>query len=254
MLENMVTQTQVLNTRIRDQIRFLQMDAARSGGNATKDSQVRNLQNQFRNRLEQYQQEEVQYKKRYQEQIVRQYRIVNPAATEEELREAVSADWGDEGVFQTALRSNRSGHATSALGMVRSRHNDIQRIEKTLLELNQLFQDLAESIQLQDPLIQQTEQQTERVKADTEAANVQIDKGIKHARRARCLKWTLCVIVSILIIAIVVVLVIYFKVIRPDNNNNKQPAPATVTQSAATPTAMAEKTAVMAVIAVRAMT
>jgi syntaxin 1B/2/3 len=102
-LESLVASTQVLNTQIKDQIKFLETDAARSGGNATKDSQVRNLKNQFKTRLEQYQQEEVQYKKRYQEQIARQYRIVNPAASEEEVREAVQADWGDEGVFQTAV-------------------------------------------------------------------------------------------------------------------------------------------------------
>jgi syntaxin 1B/2/3 len=105
-LDNLVANTQVLNGRIRDQIRFLELDAARSGGNATKNSQVRALKTQFRNRLEQYQQEEVQYKKRYQEQIARQYRIVNPAASEEEVREAVTADWGDEGVFQTAVRDS----------------------------------------------------------------------------------------------------------------------------------------------------
>ena len=104
-LESIVTQTQVLNTRIRDQIKYLETDAARSGGNTTKDSQVRNLKNQFKNRLEQYQQEEVQYKKRFQEQIARQYRIVNPQAGEDEVREAVNADWGDEGVFQTAVSS-----------------------------------------------------------------------------------------------------------------------------------------------------
>jgi len=104
-LDNLVSNTQVLNTRIRDQIRFLEVDSARSGGNATKNSQVRNLKTQFQNRLREYEQEEVQYKKRYQEQIARQYRIVNPAASEEEVREAVTADWGDEGVFQMAVRT-----------------------------------------------------------------------------------------------------------------------------------------------------
>lgn len=102
-LEALISSTQVLNTKIRDQIKYLEVDAARSGGDSTKDSQVRNLKTQFKNRLEQYQQEEVGYKKRYQEQIARQYRIVNPGAGEDEVREAVEADWGDEGVFQTAV-------------------------------------------------------------------------------------------------------------------------------------------------------
>jgi syntaxin 1B/2/3 len=107
-VEHLVSQTQVLNTQIKDQIKFLETDAARSGRNVTKDSQIRNLKSQFKARLEQYQTEENQYKKRYQEQIARQYKIVNPEASEDEVREASQANWGDEGVFQTAVRLSSS--------------------------------------------------------------------------------------------------------------------------------------------------
>lgn len=102
-VENLVSQTQALNTQIKDQIKHLEVDAARSGGNATKDSQIRNLKTQFTNQLQEYRKEEEQYKSRYQEQIARQYRIVNPEASDEEVREASEANWGDEGVFQTAV-------------------------------------------------------------------------------------------------------------------------------------------------------
>jgi syntaxin 1B/2/3 len=114
-LEGTITQTQILNTHIRDQIKYLETDAARSDGNPTKNSQVRNLKTQFRVRLEQYRQEEVEYKKRYQEQIARQYRIVNPGASDDEVREAVGADWGDEGVFQTAVST--INHITYYVGL-----------------------------------------------------------------------------------------------------------------------------------------
>ena len=102
-LENLVAATQVLNTRIKDQIKYLEGDAAKSGKNTTKDSQIRTLKQNFRSQLEEYQREETTYRQRYQEQIARQYRIVNPEATEAEAREAATADWGDEGVFQTAV-------------------------------------------------------------------------------------------------------------------------------------------------------
>jgi syntaxin 1B/2/3 len=102
-LEAMVSRTQVLNTSIKDQIKFLEQDAARSGGNPTKNSQINALKNEFKSQLEGYQREEVEYKQRYRDQISRQYRIVNPEASEEEVREAQDADWGNEGVFQTAV-------------------------------------------------------------------------------------------------------------------------------------------------------
>lgn len=102
-LESIVTQTQVLNTSIKDQIKFLETDAARSGNNNIKNSQVSNLKTSFKKQLEEYRTEEATYKQRYREQIARQYRIVNPDATESEVQEASNADWGNEGVFQTAV-------------------------------------------------------------------------------------------------------------------------------------------------------
>ncbi|KAG9654222.1 hypothetical protein KCU64_g7357, partial [Aureobasidium melanogenum] len=40
------------------------------------------------------------------------------------------------------------------------------------------------------------------VKKDTEAGNVQLDKGITHARRARRLKWW-CLLIVVIILIIV---------------------------------------------------
>jgi syntaxin 1B/2/3 len=102
-LESMVTQTQVLNTSIKDQIKYLETDAARSQGNTVKDTQIRQLKTSFTKQLQEYRQEEANYERRYREQIARQYRIVNPEATESEVQEAMGADWGNEGVFQTAV-------------------------------------------------------------------------------------------------------------------------------------------------------
>lgn len=102
-LESVITQTQVLNTSIKDQIKFLETDAARSGRNNIKDSQTGQLKTSFKKQLEEYRNEEATYERRYREQIARQYRIVNPEATEAEVQEASNADWGNEGVFQTAV-------------------------------------------------------------------------------------------------------------------------------------------------------
>jgi syntaxin 1B/2/3 len=209
-LESLITQTQVLNTSIKDQIKFLETDAVRSRDNQVKNTQVGQLKTSFTKQLQEYRVEEANYEKRYREQIARQYRIVNPEATEAEVQEAANADWGNEGVFQTALKTNRSATANTVLGAVRARHNDIQKIEKTMMELNQLMEDLATAVVLQDAPIQQTEQHTQNVKDDTEAGNVQLDKGIASARRARKLKWWCFFIVLAIIIILGLVLGLYF--------------------------------------------
>ncbi|PNS20372.1 Syntaxin-like protein psy1 [Sphaceloma murrayae] len=217
-LEALTTETQVLNTRIKDQIKFLERDAvassragpAGSAGKGMKDSQVGQLKSSFRKQLDEFQREEAGYEKRYREQIARQYRIVNPEASEEEVREAADADWGSEGVFQTALKTNRTATASTVLGAVRARHADIQRIERTLQDLQLLFQQLAEEVVLQDAQVTQTERQTEDVMQNTQAGNKELTKGVDSAKRARKLKWWCFWIVVVIVLVLALVLGLVF--------------------------------------------
>lgn len=104
-LESIVSETQIRNTSIKDEIKFLEKDAAREPQNSFKRTQVDSLRRTFRSQLEDFQKEEADYSKRYRDAIARQYRIVNPEATEQEVQEAANADWGDEGIFQQAVSS-----------------------------------------------------------------------------------------------------------------------------------------------------
>lgn len=106
-LETLVSETQVKNTSIRSQIQQLKADTERTtdGSFGLKKRQFESLNNDFKETIQGFLREEQQYKQRYREQIARQYRIINPDATEEEVQQAADADWGDEGIFQTAVRS-----------------------------------------------------------------------------------------------------------------------------------------------------
>ncbi|KAL6711386.1 hypothetical protein ACN47E_004320 [Coniothyrium glycines] len=208
-LESIVSNTQIRNTQIKDEIKFLERDASRDS-NRTKRTQIESVKGAFKKQLEDFQREEADYSKRYREAIGRQYRIINPEASEAEVQEAANADWGEEGVFTQALKSNRSGQANSVLGAVRARHNDIQRIEKTMSELATLFQQLNEQVVYQEAQVQRAEEQTTAVHTDAEQANKQLDQGIKSARRARKLKWWTLLVVVLILVIIGLALGIYF--------------------------------------------
>jgi syntaxin 1B/2/3 len=107
-LESIVSQTQIRNTQIKDEIKFLEKDAAREPNNSFKRTQVEALKRTFKAQLEDFQKEEADYSKRYREAIGRQYRIVNPEATEAEVQEAANADWGEEGIFTQAVRPTQT--------------------------------------------------------------------------------------------------------------------------------------------------
>lgn len=209
-LDNLVTATQARNTSIRDGIKGLERDFARDSAQKTKATQLESLKTYFRSELDRFRAVENEYRQKYKEQIGRQYRIVNPDASDAEVQQAVDADWGDEGVFQTALKSNRSGQAMSLLGNVRARHTELQRIENTLVQLSQMYQDLASHVEQQDYAVANAEEATDNTRTRIEDANTQLTGAVDHARRARKLKWWcfgICVaIVAILAIALGVAL------------------------------------------------
>lgn len=115
--------------------------------------------------LQAYQSMEMKHRDKSKQRIERQFMIANPDANPEEVRRAVES--GEEvQVFAQAVsgnldaselddllmkvcsaqlrQSNRVGNAQRALNEVQSRHEDIKQIEKTLVELFQLFQDMAQ--------------------------------------------------------------------------------------------------------------
>lgn len=112
------------------------------------------------------------------------------------------------------LKENRSGQASSVLGAVRARHNDIQRIEKTMNELALLFIQLNEQVVYQEAQVEQVDVQTTQVHKDAEAANEQLTKGIVSARRARKLKWWTLGVVVLIICVLALALGIYFGAVK----------------------------------------
>ncbi|KAK8154563.1 t-SNARE [Phyllosticta citrichinensis] len=208
------------NKQIKDEIKSLEM---LSGNNKDMNVQIRTLRNSFRKKLDDYMVLQQEYSNRCREQFMRQYLIIKPDATDEEVEDAAN-EVGNKsgGLFQEALKSNRSGQANSVLGAVRARHNDIQQIEKAMIELAQLMEQLNEAVVFQDNQVTQTEQKTEDVLEEGRQANVQLDKGVEHIRRRNRLRcWTLFIFILIVcIIALVIGLYFGLKKKNDDNNNN----------------------------------
>lgn len=123
-LEHYVAQTQVRNTAIKDGIKGLERDLARTtdASRKTKQTQLQSLRTFFKSELDSYQSIEREYRQKYRDQIARQYRIVNPEASEQEVQQATEADWGNEGVFQTAV----SFYSLFSARAILARHLDVQ--------------------------------------------------------------------------------------------------------------------------------
>src|SRR5271170_1549042 len=99
------------------------------------------------------------------------------------------------------MTSTRHGEARSALREVQSRHQDIQKIERTITELAQLFNEMSIMIEVQEQAIDNIETKAQETETQMESGLQHTEAAVVSARAARRKKWY-CLGIIVLIISI----------------------------------------------------
>jgi len=191
-LDRLVEETRALSNQIKNQIQDLEKESVPQGQDPRiRRNQTSLLRSKFIEALQNYQQVEQQYRTRYRQRVERQFKIVKPDATPDEVAAVVQSDQGAGGqIFAQALTSStRYGESRAAYREVQERHEDIRKIERTLAELAQLFNDMDILVTQQDDMINAIETSATQVQKDTEAGLGQTEKAVEHARSARRKRW-----------------------------------------------------------------
>lgn len=209
LLEDLVGQTRELGNSIKQRLQSLEAQPAQPG----QDMRIRKnrtdfARSKFVEALQGYQQVERDYRARYKQRVERQFRIVKPNATADEVNAVVNdSQGGGDQIFAQALSaSSQYMEGRAAYREVQGRHADIQRIERTLEELAQLFNDMSVLVNQQDETINAIETAAARVEDDTAKGADQTEIAVKHARSARRKRW-ICFILLLVILAIVGIVV-----------------------------------------------
>jgi syntaxin 1B/2/3 len=158
-------------------------------GSPKNAPQVGKIDRKLKSAIQEYQSMDSAFRKKLQEQMARQYRIVRPEASEQEVRDAVE-DTSNQQVFsQALLQSDRRGQSRAALNAVENRHAAIQKIESQMIELAELFQDMEAMVVQQEAAVTNIEMKGEEVVEHLDKGNQQIDGAIVSAKNARKWKW-----------------------------------------------------------------
>ncbi|KDQ60703.1 hypothetical protein JAAARDRAFT_124926 [Jaapia argillacea MUCL 33604] len=208
-LDELIAETRNLGNSLKQRIESLGSQAAGAQDVRIRKNQASRLDWKFMDALQNYQNVEKEYRSRYKQRVERQFKIVKPDATPEEVAAVVNDTSGSGNqVFAQALTSStRYGESRAAYREVQERHEDILRIEQTISELAQLFSDMSILIQQQDEQIDNIQKSAIGVAADTEAAHDHTVKAVKSARGARRKRW-ICFWLTILILIIIAVIVV----------------------------------------------
>ncbi|PSS15314.1 hypothetical protein M430DRAFT_29294 [Amorphotheca resinae ATCC 22711] len=188
-------------------------------GSPKNAPQVGKIDRKLKAAIQEYQSMDSAFRRKLQDQMARQYRIVRPDATEQEVRQAVEDISNQQQMFsQALLQSDRRGQSRAALSAVENRHQAIQKIESQMIELAELFQDMEALVVQQEAAVVNIEMKGEEVVENLDKGNQEIGTAIVSARNARKWKWW-CLGICVLIIIIIIIIVLIYKFVV------QQPAP-----------------------------
>ncbi|CAG8503492.1 11496_t:CDS:2 [Ambispora gerdemannii] len=167
-----------------------------------RKTQYSRLKEKFTNAINAYQMVEQTYRQLQEERIARQYVVVNPNASRQEIDNFVRNSSGKL-VFQDA--SLRSNEVRAVAAEVQKRHHDIKNIEKTIEELVVLTEQIALSIEEQDDVIKHIGDNIDTTGDQLTKTDTQLKLARKYAISARKKKWIFAAIILVIIAIIVVI-------------------------------------------------
>jgi syntaxin 1B/2/3 len=186
-LDGLSTETMAYYRSLTDEVRLLKSNP--DSQTARNNAQVMRIDRRLKEAINAYQQVEAQFRKKTQDQMARQYKIVRPDADAREVQAAVEDPTGGQ-IFQQALmQSNRQGQAQSVLNAVQDRHAQLQKIEQQMIELAQLFQDMDTLVVQQEVAVANIEQKAEETVENFDKGNEEIGTAIVTAKSTRKKKW-----------------------------------------------------------------
>jgi t-SNARE complex subunit (syntaxin) len=161
----------------------------------------------FKDVIVEYQGIQSRYKQKFASRLERQYRIVNPNASEEEVRQAVE---GDGNVFAQQLKSSSlRGAARRALEEAQDQHRDIIQLEESILELHQMFVEMSTLVEEQGQKIETVETYVQEAEVQLEVGVQELDQGVELAKSSRKKRYILCACCVVLLIVIGIIVFIY---------------------------------------------
>jgi len=209
-LEDLVADTSALSDTLKRRIKALERQKVSGRDGQIRKQQTGLVKTKFVEAIQNYQTVEQQHRQKYKQRLERQYKIVKPDASPEEIRAVVEDDNGGQVFSQALLNTNRYGESKAAYREVQERHKDIQKIERTLAELAQLFNDMSILVEQQDETLDVIEDTATHVEKDTEAGLSHTMKAVESGRAARKKRW-ICfglIVLLLVIIAIIIAIVV----------------------------------------------
>ncbi|XP_031128773.1 syntaxin-132-like [Ipomoea triloba] len=143
----------------------------------------------------------------YREVVERRVFTVTGNRVDEETIDRLIETGDSEQIFQKAIREQGRGQVMDTLAEIQERHDAVREIEMKLLDLHQVFLDMAVLVDVQGDMLNDIESQVSAAVDHVQSGNTALQRAKTLQRKNR--KWMcMAVIILLLVVAIIVVCVL----------------------------------------------
>lgn len=176
-----------------------------SGNLRMRESNYRQLSKSFMDSMKKYQKTQEIYQEKYRAQLQRQYLIVKPRATKAELAELTK---DPEAMKVQVFAMSVKEDSKKTLGQMKNRLQDMQNIERSILELNQMFLQMQDLVVSQGEVINRVEYNVDQIEDYTAQAAKNMDSALESQKAIQKKKWYIIMIIAVIVGIIIVCVII----------------------------------------------
>jgi syntaxin 1B/2/3 len=154
----------------------------------------------------------------YRETIDRRYYTITGVKADEETLDHMIETGESETFLQRAVQEQGRGNLIEAIKEIQERHDAVKEVERSLVELHQIFLDMSVLVESQGEQLNSIEASIQGASSFVHKGTEQLEIAKKHQSNTR--KWTCILIILLLIIVIIVVAVLLAKFLPSSSSSS----------------------------------
>lgn len=170
----------------------------------SRTSTTVSLKKKFKDKMTEFQNLRESIRQEYREVVERRVFTVTGNRADEETIDKLIETGDSEQIFQKAIQEQGRGQIMDTLAEIQERHDAVRELERKLLELQQIFLDMAVLVDAQGDLLDNIETQVSNAVDHVQSGNVALQKAKTLQRNSR--KW-MCIAILILLIIVAIIVV-----------------------------------------------
>jgi len=140
----------------------------------------------------------------YKETVERRYFTITGEKAEEEMIENLISSGESESFLQRAIQEQGRGQIMDTISEIQERHDAVKEIEKNLMELHQVFLDMAAMVEAQGQQLNNIESHVAHASSFVRRGTDQLEDAREYQKSSR--KWT-CY--AVILGAVLIVLLLF---------------------------------------------